>query len=161
MHNQQSSLPPALVPPLQAANSWAGGQIALHCPETWGNQTETNQRSMSAQNVEYTHRDSAEPRIWASRRKGECLLGRSDIRLRSLCNAQVPVLCDSQAGLSLHPKIVNVSTVTSPPAQSPTPWLYQHQGVSSTEQGHYVKYQLRNCCSPATQLLPETKQVIC
>lgn len=51
--------------------------------------------------------------------------------------------------------------VTSPPAQSPTPWLYQHQGVSSTEQGHYVKYQLRNCCSPATQLLPETKQVIC
>lgn len=51
------------------------------------------------------------PENAVSRRKGHCLMGRSVIRLRGLCNAEV--LCDSQAGFSVHPKIVNVNTIVN------------------------------------------------
>lgn len=39
-------------------------------------------------------------------------MGRSVIGLRGLCNAERQVLCDSQAGFSLYPQIVNVNTKT-------------------------------------------------
>lgn len=115
---QQSSLSPAFGVTL---SSWAGKRgtvcatlsdlskqkrLLMKCPgllRTLGIHTELQLKSSG----------SLHPENAVSRRKGHCLMGRSVIRLRSLCNAEVQVLCESQAGFSLHPEIVNVNAIVN------------------------------------------------
>lgn len=65
-------------------------------------------------------------------KEGRLPYGKLSLRLRNLYSAEVQVLSESQAELSLHPKIVNVSTKTLLLHRAPhqAPWLYQDQVMS-------------------------------